>query len=60
MMKGVVMAKKLVFIGDSVFDNDVYVGHAPSHIDRVKEQLTNDDEAALFAVDGSVTRRHRP
>ena len=47
------MDKKLVLIGDSVFDNRAYVGDGIDVITHVRESLGS-ESAQLFAVDGSV------
>lgn len=46
----------VVLLGDSIFDNRVYVGAAdPAVIDQVREHLPEGWKATLLAVDGDVT-----
>jgi lysophospholipase L1-like esterase len=45
----------VVLLGDSVFDNGVYVPGQPAVIDLVQSLLPKDWKATLLAVDGSVT-----
>lgn len=44
----------LVLLGDSIFDNAVYVPGYPAVIDQVRSALTHDWQATLLAVDGNV------
>ena len=46
---------KITLIGDSIFDNKVYVGQEKSTIERLQEALPG-HECVLCAVDGAVTR----
>ena len=46
---------KITLIGDSIFDNKVYVGSQKSTIERLQEALPS-HECELLAVDGAVTR----
>jgi len=45
----------VVLLGDSVFDNGVYVPGQPAVIELVQSLLPKDWRATLLAVDGSVT-----
>ena len=44
-----------VLLGDSIFDNAVYVPGKPSVIEQLRENLPADWKATLLAVDGNVT-----
>ncbi|HEY0427907.1 MAG TPA: SGNH/GDSL hydrolase family protein [Pyrinomonadaceae bacterium] len=44
----------IVLLGDSIFDNRVYVGPGPDVITQLREKLPHDWQATLKAVDGSV------
>jgi len=46
----------VVLLGDSIFDNKVYVGKEPAVIDQLKEVLGTKWQATLLAVDGHITR----
>lgn len=46
---------KITLIGDSVFDNKVYVGEDKSTIEHL-QSLLPEHECELLAVDGSVTK----
>lgn len=46
----------VVLLGDSVFDNGVYVPGQPAVVELVRSLLPKDWKATLLAVDGSVTR----
>jgi hypothetical protein len=46
--------KHIVLLGDSVFDNAVYVAGGPDVIEQVRERLPAGWRATLRAVDGSV------
>ncbi|MEM6331035.1 MAG: SGNH/GDSL hydrolase family protein [Planctomycetota bacterium] len=48
-------AGHVVLLGDSIFDNGVYVGGKPAVIDQVREQLGDGWQATLLAIDGDVT-----
>lgn len=48
------MARHIVLLGDSIFDNASYVGDAPSVIEHLRGLLPPSDQADLLAVDGSV------
>jgi hypothetical protein len=45
----------LVLLGDSIFDNGVYVPGHPAVIDQVRAELPGDWQATLLAVDGNIT-----
>jgi len=45
----------ITLIGDSIFDNKVYVGKGRSVIEHLQEQKLPGWEASLRAVDGSIT-----
>ena len=46
----------IVLAGDSIFDNNPYVGFGePDVIQQLKTLLKNNDKATLLALDGSVT-----
>jgi hypothetical protein len=47
--------KHIVLLGDSIFDNQAYVGAGPDVIAQLREALPADSSATLLAVDGSVT-----
>ena len=47
--------KHVVLLGDSIFDNKIYVGTSPAVIDQVRSTLGNQWKATLLAVDGNVT-----
>ena len=44
-----------VLLGDSIFDNHVYVAPAPAVINQLREALGSNWEASLLAVDGDAT-----
>jgi hypothetical protein len=44
----------LVLLGDSIFDNGVYVPGHPAVIEQVRSALPRDWQATLLAVDGDV------
>jgi hypothetical protein len=44
----------LVLLGDSIFDNGVYVPGHPAVIEQVRSALPGDWQATLLAVDGNV------
>ena len=46
----------VVLLGDSIFDNQSYVGAGPDVISQVRALLAPDWSATLLAVDGHVTR----
>jgi hypothetical protein len=45
----------IVLIGDSIFDNAAYVSGGPDVVAQLRQQLPEDWEATLIAIDGSVT-----
>jgi len=45
----------ITLIGDSIFDNEVYVGDGDSVIDQLNEKISKPIKATLVAVDGDVT-----
>ena len=47
--------KHLVLIGDSVFDNSVYVNKGESVLEQMIEEVGVDIKVSLLAVDGDVT-----
>lgn len=44
----------IVLLGDSIFDNKVYIGNEPDVIESLQKLLSPDWQATLKAVDGSV------
>lgn len=48
--------KHIVLLGDSIFDNAVYVLGKPPVIEQLRSVLPANWKATLLAVDGSVTR----
>jgi hypothetical protein len=46
----------IVLLGDSIFDNRVYVPGGPDVVTQLREQLPQGWKASLCAVDGHVTR----
>ncbi|NIP85089.1 MAG: SGNH/GDSL hydrolase family protein [Planctomycetales bacterium] len=48
--------KDVVLLGDSIFDNGVYVPGGPAVITQLVQQLPAGWTASLLAVDGDVTR----
>jgi lysophospholipase L1-like esterase len=50
----------ITLLGDSIFDNKVYVGRKKDTIERLRDELEHGENAVLLAVDGSVvTDVHR-
>ena len=45
----------IVLLGDSIFDNGVYVPGEPPVIDQVRARIADTDAATLPAVDGDIT-----
>jgi hypothetical protein len=45
----------VVLLGDSIFDNAIYVPNGPAVIDQLSTILPQDWRASLLAVDGDVT-----
>ncbi|MDJ0703077.1 MAG: SGNH/GDSL hydrolase family protein [Leptolyngbyaceae cyanobacterium MO_188.B28] len=48
--------KKVVLLGDSIFDNGVYVEPEPAVIEQLGEKLGIDWRTLLLAIDGSVVQ----
>ena len=48
--------KHVVLLGDSIFDNAVYVPGEPALIDQLRNELPDDWKATLRAVDGHITQ----
>ena len=48
--------KHVALLGDSIFDNRVYVAPDPDVTDQLRVQLGEDWRVSLLAVDGHVTR----
>jgi|ERR1035437_3745278 lysophospholipase L1-like esterase len=46
--------KHVILLGDSIFDNGVYVNGGKDTIANLREQMPNDWTATLLAIDGSV------
>ena len=44
----------IVLLGDSIFDNKVYVDEAPDVVSHLRNMLPGDWKATLCAVDGST------
>jgi lysophospholipase L1-like esterase len=44
----------VVLLGDSVFDNEAYVGRGPDVVQQLRTVLPGDWQATLLAVDGNV------
>lgn len=49
------MTKHIVLLGDSIFDNAVYVPNGPAVIDQLSALLVRDGRASLLARDGDVS-----
>ena len=47
--------KHVILLGDSIFDNAVYVPGNPPVVEQLQSQLSEDWKATLLAVDGHVT-----
>lgn len=45
----------IVLLGDSIFDNKVYVGDDPAVVDQLRKHVPDGWRASLLAVDGNVT-----
>ena len=45
----------IVLLGDSIFDNGVYVPGELAVIDQVRERIADTDSATLLAIDGDIT-----
>ena len=50
------MAGHVVLLGDSIFDNGVYVPGEPDVVRQLRQLLPSAWQASLLAVDGAVTR----
>ena len=48
--------KRIVLLGDSIFDNGVYVPGEPAVIDQLRATIPDDWNATLLAVDGHVIK----
>ncbi|HEX8418939.1 MAG TPA: SGNH/GDSL hydrolase family protein [Sphingomonas sp.] len=48
--------KHVALLGDSIFDNHVYVAPAPDVGDQLRARLSDEWKVSLIAVDGHVTR----
>lgn len=48
------MARHIVLLGDSIFDNGFYVPDGPAVLDHLRRQLPPQDRATLVAVDGAT------
>jgi lysophospholipase L1-like esterase len=46
----------IILLGDSIFDNGVYVPGAPDVVKQIRQRLPTDWTATLLAVDGAITR----
>jgi lysophospholipase L1-like esterase len=46
----------VVLLGDSIFDNKVYVGSGPDVVHQLRERLPHDWKATLLAVDGDTSQ----
>jgi hypothetical protein len=45
----------VVLLGDSIFDNKVYVGSGPDVVHQLRERLSHNWRATLLALDGDTT-----
>lgn len=45
----------VVLLGDSIFDNGVYVPDGPAFVDQLRAELSGQWKVSLLAVDGHVT-----
>ncbi len=48
--------KKITLLGDSIFDNEVYVSSGQAIIDQINRRGKKDWSAELLAVDGAITQ----
>jgi len=46
----------VVLLGDSIFDNAIYVPGKPPVIEQLRNQLPSEWKTTLLAVDGNVTK----
>jgi hypothetical protein len=44
----------VVLLGDSIFDNQAYVGTGPDVVKQLRDELPNEWNATLLAIDGDV------
>lgn len=49
------MVSHVVLLGDSIFDNGVYVPNGPAFADQLRAELSEQWKVTLLAVDGHVT-----
>lgn len=49
------MARHVILLGDSIFDNAIYVPSGTAVVEHVQQQLPAGDRVSLMAVDGSIT-----
>lgn len=47
----------IVLLGDSIFDNQAYVGNEPDVVSHLREMIPPDWQATLKAVDGNVAEQ---
>ena len=50
------MTSHVILLGDSIFDNAVYVAGGPDVVQQLRKQLPESWQATLKAVDGHMTR----
>jgi len=55
LIQGAEKMNHAVLLGDSIFDNAIYVPGKPSVIEQLRENLPADWKATLLAVDGHLT-----
>jgi hypothetical protein len=48
------MSRHIVLLGDSIFDNSMYVPGGPSVIEHVRRMLPAGDQATMLALDGAT------
>jgi hypothetical protein len=51
------MTEKIILLGDSIFDNQLYAGEGCGVIDYARKALDGKAEAELHAIDGTITRQ---
>ncbi len=49
------MARHLILLGDSIFDNAIYVPNGTAVVEHVQQHLPAGDRVSLVAVDGNIT-----
>ena len=50
------MNKHIILVGDSIFDNGIYVNlDEPNVTEQVQKLLEDEDQVSLLAVDGDIT-----